>query len=98
MYKFFFLFVRQLCIVIINHCHQSSPNTKLTRYGFMPHRVALWIYYEAVRLLLKGAPFFAPPDAKVIRRATASATNQTLPTGERFDWRRPKSWPWSATG
>lgn len=28
------------------------------RYGFQPHRVALWIYWHAVLLLWKGVPFY----------------------------------------
>ena len=38
----------------------SSPlcPSTLVRYGFQPHRVALWIYWHAVLLLLKGVPLY----------------------------------------
>ena len=35
------------------------PRPLLHRYGFQPHRVAFWIYWQAVVLLWKGVPFYA---------------------------------------
>ncbi|KAK9842105.1 hypothetical protein WJX81_008576 [Elliptochloris bilobata] len=34
----------------------------LLRYGYLPQRIALWIYWQAVVLLCKGARFFPYPD------------------------------------
>lgn len=34
------------------------PPVDARRYGFQPHRVALWIYWHAVLLLAKGVPFY----------------------------------------
>ena len=37
----------------------------LLRFGYMPHRVALWIYYQAVVLLWKGVPVHDIPERNV---------------------------------
>ena len=50
----------------------------LWRYGFQPQRVAVWIYVHAVRLLLKGVPFYAPP-WEVVLRAVGRTDTRPLP-------------------
>ncbi len=44
-----------LDVLTAAHCLKLSSRC---RYGFQPHRVALWIYWHAVLLLWKGVPFF----------------------------------------
>ena len=50
------------------------------RYGYQPQRVAFWIYWQAVKLLWRGATFYAPPALEV---AGAHLV------------RRRAGWPWS---
>ncbi|GLC77762.1 hypothetical protein PLESTB_000958100 [Pleodorina starrii] len=47
----------------------------LTRYGFMPHRVAALIYWQAVKLLVKGVPF-CPPPSKAYQRELLQGQGQ----------------------
>jgi DUF1365 family protein len=39
----------------------------LWRHACTPHRVAFWIYAQAVRVLLAGVPFFPPPGLGAIK-------------------------------
>ncbi|GIM09445.1 hypothetical protein Vretimale_13297 [Volvox reticuliferus] len=48
----------------------------LLRYGFMPHRVALLIYWQAVKLLIKGVPFYSPPSKAYQRELVAESGEQ----------------------
>lgn len=50
------------------HFHPNHPTRSLRRYGFQPHRIALWIYWQALVLLRKGVPFHGPPDPGAYRR------------------------------
>lgn len=61
----------------------------------MPQRIALWIYWQAVRLLAKGVPFYGPPDKRYQQRAAETAANPAMPNGARFKWRAAQDWPWS---
>ena len=56
-------FLHMLCLKIRKRCAVTamaenictlsiSDCMALSRYGFMPHRVAFWIYWEALQLLL----------------------------------------------
>ena len=53
--------VYKLAPGVCQHCSNASfasPLVPWRRYGFQPHRVALWIYWQAVLLLWKGVPFY----------------------------------------
>lgn len=68
----------------------------LWRYGYEPHRVALWIYWEALQLLRKGVPFFGPPSP-----TQKAAMQQALRHGDagsrrRWAWQPASGFPWSA--
>jgi hypothetical protein len=43
--------------------NETASLGTLWRYGFQPHRVALWIYWHAVVLLWKGVSFYRWADA-----------------------------------
>jgi hypothetical protein len=66
------------------------------RYGFMPHRVAFWIYWQAVRLLWLGLPVHGYPPAAATEAAEAGARNPEHSGGGRFAWEAPQDFPWSA--
>lgn len=40
---------------------QAHDCASMCRYGFMPHRVAVWIYWHAFKLWQKGVPFHSLP-------------------------------------
>ena len=67
------------------------------RYGYQPQRIALWIYWQAVVLLCKGARFFPYPDPGFQARVEAAAHNLQCcgGIGSRFAWQPPKDAPWS---
>ncbi|KAG2438648.1 hypothetical protein HXX76_005195 [Chlamydomonas incerta] len=48
---------------------------RLWAYGFMPHRVAFLIYWQAVNLLAKGVPFYAPPGKEYQRLLIAERSS-----------------------
>lgn len=45
-------------------------------YAFMPHRVALLIYWQAVKLLVKGVPFYPPPSKEYQRQLLENGEGQ----------------------
>lgn len=57
-----------LDVLTAAHCLKLSSRC---RYGFQPHRVALWIYWHAVLLLWKGVPFFGWVGPRCWRRIAA---------------------------
>ena len=74
------------------------------RYGFAPHRVALLIYWQALKLLHLGLPLYSPPKkhgsgSGWSRTAVeVGACNPTAVVGRtcpHFTWTEAKSWPWS---
>lgn len=69
---------------------------KLLRYGFQPQRTALLIYWQALVLLWKGVPFYAPPSHDFQAAATKRAANPKTARGQQFVWRDPQTWPWNA--
>eukprot|EP00210_Caulerpa_lentillifera_P009423 g8984.t1 len=76
--------------------NEQSGLRILWNYGFQPHRVALWIYWQAVCLFKKGVPFYGYPETqKVKTKAEEQSKNLKFTTGARFIWRDPKSFPWS---
>lgn len=65
------------------------------RYGYLPQRVALWIYWQAAVLLWKGVAFHGPPCGAGYRRAAeAAATHPPAADGRLFVWRPSLRWPW----
>ncbi|CAG9463576.1 unnamed protein product [Pedinophyceae sp. YPF-701] len=69
----------------------------LLRYGFQPHRVAWWIYSQAVTLLWKGVPFYGPPGLGPLCsacRGSAHGHPKRADTQEFFWWAPAKGWPW----
>lgn len=68
------------------------------RYGFQPHRIALWIYWQALVLILKGLPLQGLPSQATKRAAAEGATHPTDAGegGQHFTWRPPPRWPWNA--
>ncbi|WIA12448.1 hypothetical protein OEZ85_012483 [Tetradesmus obliquus] len=52
----------------------------LLRFGFMPQRVAFWIYWQAVRLIAKGCPIHAKPASSSFRPAVSSSS-KVQPSG-----------------
>lgn len=66
------------------------------RYGYLPQRTALWIYWQAVVLLAKGVGFFPYPDTGFKAHVEAAAGNPRCCGGAgRFVWRAPQEAPWS---
>ena len=73
----------------------------LLRFGYMPHRVALWIYYQAVVLLWKGVPVHDIPErnvyASMVRERGAHANAAAADDRGRrlflYDFRYV-TWPW----
>ena len=48
--------------------HQSDPpRLAWDRYSFMPQRVAVWIYYQALVLVWKGVPVVGHPTQSFYR-------------------------------
>ena len=66
------------------------------RYGFMPHRVAFWIYWQALRLLVMGVPFFGHPAPGFQSRVELESGTPRTSLGQRFHWQQPKQYPWNA--
>ncbi|GAX84932.1 hypothetical protein CEUSTIGMA_g12353.t1 [Chlamydomonas eustigma] len=69
----------------------------LWRYGFQPHRVAIWIYWQALILIYKGLPLHGLPSRATKQAAEVNASHpRDSIHGHLFTWRRPRRWPWSA--
>ena len=81
---------RYICTLSIYAC------MALCRYGFMPHRVAFWIYWQALRLLIMGVPFFGYPAPECQDKVEQRSGNPKDSAGRRFWWQAPKSYPWNA--
>ncbi|CAL8469053.1 g8594 [Coccomyxa elongata] len=75
---------------------ETAGLTYLWRYGFMPHRVAFWIYWQALKLLWKGVPFFGYPSRETRAAAERMASNPTTSQNRHFVWRNPLQYPWNA--
>jgi len=63
----------------------------------MPHRVAFWIYWQAVRLLLLGLPVHGYPAPHFQSRVEQESDTPKSSSGRRFWWQEPKSYPWNAS-
>mmetsp|Transcript_14570 Transcript_14570/g.39446 ORF Transcript_14570/g.39446 Transcript_14570/m.39446 type:complete len:317 (-) Transcript_14570:567-1517(-) len=71
----------------------------LLRYGFLPQRIAAWIYWHALLLYCKGVPLYSPPPRQVLDKATHNATHPCIAsTGCPFAWRPAPGWPWDTWG
>lgn len=62
----------------------------------MPHRVAFWIYWQALRLLWRGVPFCGYPSPETRAEAEKKATNPVNSQKRHFVWRDPLHYPWNA--
>lgn len=78
--------------------NEIASLSTLMRYGFQSQRVAAWIYWQAVLLLCKRVPFFAPPGEAYKGAAEAAARHPPTGDGRRFVWRRAQRWPWRSAG
>lgn len=111
------------CLALPHQCtstrmtsHQSAPYLHHPclapcRYGFQPHRIAFWIYWQAVVLLWKGVPLYAPPPFATLTEATKGAQHPTIASQQSsaasrpgagcpfFAWNpSPHGWPWDSWG
>lgn len=75
--------------------NEEASLETLWRYGFMPQRVALLIYWQAVKLVAKGCPVYGPPDVKYRGEVEQQAKNPRGTRGSRFVWRDAQQWPWN---
>ena len=68
----------------------------IRRYGFMPQRVAFWIYWQAFRLLVMGVPFFGYPAPDFKAGVERGSENPRNSLDQQFHWQEPKEYPWNA--
>mmetsp|Transcript_39979 Transcript_39979/g.102258 ORF Transcript_39979/g.102258 Transcript_39979/m.102258 type:complete len:133 (-) Transcript_39979:276-674(-) len=70
----------------------------LLRYGYMPQRTAVLIYWQAVKLLLKGATFYSPPSKALRKRLAPGSPGLAHPVngfdGCPFQWTDAATYPW----
>jgi hypothetical protein len=82
--------------VIIVFCQWKLLILEL-RYGFQSHRVAIWIYWQALVLIYKGLPLHGLPSKATKQAAETGASHpRDALHGQFFTWRPPQRWPWSA--
>ncbi len=65
------------------------------RFGYQPQRDALLIYWQAVKLLWKGATFYGPPSDGFKEGVSRKARHPKMSTGESFRWQPAKEYPWT---
>jgi len=77
--------------------NEEAGLATLLRYGYAPQRVAVLIYWQALKLVLKGARFFSPP-GKALRERLLEPGATTHPavssTGCPFQWVDAEEYPW----
>jgi hypothetical protein len=66
----------------------------MIRYGFMPQRVAFWIYWQAVKLIAKGCPIYPKPSAAYRQRVSSDTSIADSGAGCPYVWRDAQQWPW----
>ena len=68
----------------------------LLKYGYMPHRVAMWIYWQAVILLWKGVPFHLHPSLESYKQKVKDEmhSKQKHVKFLTWDWKQVH-WPWN---
>eukprot|EP00803_Ostreobium_quekettii_P004625 evm.model.scf_672.1 EVM.evm.TU.scf_672.1 scf_672:490-3697(-) len=75
--------------------NEASGLSTLFRYGYQPHRVAFWIYWQAIKLFWMGIPFFSPPSRRYRDEVCGKATHPKGQSDEFFVWRDTQEFPWS---
>lgn len=68
---------------------------QICRYGFQPQRAAVLIYWQALKLLWMGAPFYSPPDASFHSEVAENAKHTKLASKEAYQWTGAASFPWN---
>ncbi len=69
-------------------------------YGFMPQRIAFWIYWQAVVLIAKGVAIHPKPDGPSFKgRVAEEAAGKLAGVGGKaggcpFSWTDAPTWPW----
>ncbi|KAK9813210.1 hypothetical protein WJX72_010648 [[Myrmecia] bisecta] len=71
--------------------NEEAGLATLWRYGFQPQRVAVLIYWQAVKLLWKGVSFYGPPSKEQRKALANKACTQA---GKCFVWRDAQQFPW----
>jgi len=66
----------------------------LLKYGFQPHRLAVWIYWHAIVLLWKKVPFYGPPSCLGGGGGGGGKRKEGNRRRRRFVWRQASGWPW----
>ena len=71
----------------------------LLKYGYMPQRVAFWIYWQALVLLWKGAPLFMNPPPESYKEAISAEMERKQKGRANFrSWEFDRvRWPFSTT-
>lgn len=80
-----------------HHPNERASWGIMRRHAFQPHRIAFWIYAQAVVILWKGVPFYPPPDKsyqEALPKLQQSQHVAAMPSGARFLWRNAE-WPWN---
>ena len=78
------------------HCRNERAGIfNLIKHGCTPHKVAFWIYAQAVKILFAGVSFYAPPglsnvEAKVRAKGERAGMCPLRPT-----FRGAPYWPWT---
>lgn len=92
-------FIATLDAAVSNAPHlpnETASLATLVKYSFQPHRVAFWIYWQALVLLWKGVPFYGPPDPAAYRCvAEQRARHPPTSSGCLFVWQPARQFPWS---
>ncbi|XP_020095194.1 uncharacterized protein LOC109714881 isoform X1 [Ananas comosus] len=92
-------------------CHSTNSVTLAKYFWLMPHKVAMWIYWEALRLWLKNVKFLGHPkyrnpnyraeallrDQELSCNKNLNNSNSTSTEGDKKRWCvwRDAQWPWS---
>jgi len=81
-----------------HHPNERASLRVMWRHAFQPHRIAAWIYLQAVIVVAKSVPLFSPPDKAQYRARVQSACGQMplLPCQSAFKWDDVQRWPWKA--
>ena len=78
--------------------NERSGLRRLMAHGCTPHRVAFWIYQQALVVLWKGVSFFPPPGLALVSEAGRKRGEELEKTGRgcplRSTWRPARAWPW----
>eukprot|EP00252_Welwitschia_mirabilis_P005063 TRINITY_DN1547_c0_g1_i3.p1 TRINITY_DN1547_c0_g1~~TRINITY_DN1547_c0_g1_i3.p1 ORF type:complete len:293 (+),score=42.87 TRINITY_DN1547_c0_g1_i3:74-952(+) len=75
-----------------NKLEKAPLNTELL-YWLMPHKVAVWIYWQAFKLWWKGVPFIAHPKYTTGKGYREEALKHSTNSGRWCIW-KDSYWPW----